>query len=136
MSTRLTLHAAGQMHIDSAAQAAAALKPLAGPAAKYLFAAGVVGVGFLAVPFMTTGAAYDVVQGLGREASLHDDLYQRALKLTHVWNSQAAENLIRCCRHMGGLRWRRRLGFDLITHRRICVSSRGDAVTRIRFDAF
>ena len=69
----LTLHTAGQTHIDTAAQAAAALEPLAGPAAKYLFAAGVVGVGFLAVPIMTTGAAYDVVQGLGREASLHDD---------------------------------------------------------------
>jgi Mn2+/Fe2+ NRAMP family transporter len=73
LSTGLTLHPAGRTHIDSAAQAAAALEPLAGTAAKYLFAAGVVGVGFLAVPIMTTGAAYDVVQGLGREGSLHDN---------------------------------------------------------------
>jgi Mn2+/Fe2+ NRAMP family transporter len=72
MATGLTLHPAGETHIDTAAQAAAALEPLAGEAAKYLFAAGVVGVGFLAVPIMTTGAAYDVVQGLGREGSLHD----------------------------------------------------------------
>jgi Mn2+/Fe2+ NRAMP family transporter len=79
MSTGLTLHAAGQTQIDSAAQAAAALEPLAGPAAKYLFAAGVVGVGFLSVPIMTTGAAYDVVQGMGREASLHDDPSQNKL---------------------------------------------------------
>jgi NRAMP (natural resistance-associated macrophage protein)-like metal ion transporter len=79
MSTGLTLHAAGHTQIDSAAQAAAALEPLAGPAAKYLFAAGVVGVGFLAVPIMTTGAAYDVVQGFGREASLHDDPAQNKL---------------------------------------------------------
>lgn len=72
LSTGLTLHQAGQTEIDTAAQAAAALEPLAGAAAKYLFAAGVIGVGFLAVPIMTTGAAYDVVQGIGREGSLHD----------------------------------------------------------------
>jgi NRAMP (natural resistance-associated macrophage protein)-like metal ion transporter len=79
MSTGLTLHAAGQTQIDSAAQAAAALEPLAGPAARYLFAAGIVGVGFLAVPIMTTGAGYDVVQGLGKHASLHDEPSQSRL---------------------------------------------------------
>lgn len=72
MATGLTLHPAGRTEIETAAQAASALEPLAGPAAKWLFAAGVIGVGFLAVPVMTTGAAYDVVQGLGREGSLHD----------------------------------------------------------------
>jgi NRAMP (natural resistance-associated macrophage protein)-like metal ion transporter len=72
LATGLTLHPAGKTEIETAAQAATALEPLAGPAAKYLFAGGVVGVGFLAVPVMTTGAAYDVVQGLGREGSLHD----------------------------------------------------------------
>ena len=73
LATGLTLHPAGQTEIETAAQAAAALEPLAGEGAKWLFAAGVVGVGFLAVPIMTTGAAYDIVQGLGREASLHDE---------------------------------------------------------------
>lgn len=72
LATGLTLHPAGETEIETAAQAAAALEPLAGAAATYLFAAGVVGVGFLAVPVMTTGAAYDVVQGLGREGSLQD----------------------------------------------------------------
>jgi NRAMP (natural resistance-associated macrophage protein)-like metal ion transporter len=72
MATGLTLHPAGQTEIATAAQAAAALEPLAGEAATYLFAAGVVGVGFLAVPIMTTGAAYDVVQGMGKHGSLHD----------------------------------------------------------------
>ncbi|MGH1574096.1 Nramp family divalent metal transporter [Methylobacterium sp. P31] len=71
LSTGATLHQAGQTAIDSAAQAAAALEPLAGAGATYLFALGVVGVGFLAVPVMTTGAAYDLVQGAGREGSLH-----------------------------------------------------------------
>ncbi len=72
LATGVTLHGSGQTGIETAAQAAAALEPIAGPAAKYLFAAGIIGVGFLAVPVMTTGAAYDVVQGLGREGSLHD----------------------------------------------------------------
>ncbi|AUW60352.1 hypothetical protein C1T17_15140 [Sphingobium sp. SCG-1] len=79
LSTGLTLHPAGQTQIESAAQAAAALEPLAGPAAKYLFAAGIVGVGFLAIPVMTTGAAYDMTQGLGREGSLHDAPTQNRL---------------------------------------------------------
>jgi Mn2+/Fe2+ NRAMP family transporter len=73
MATGVTLHTAGHTSIDTAADAASALEPLAGPAAKWLFALGVIGVGFLAVPVMTTGAAYDVVQGIGRHASLHDD---------------------------------------------------------------
>lgn len=73
IATGVTLHPAGKTNIETAAQAASALEPLAGPAAKWVFAFGVIGVGFLAVPVMTTGAAYDVVQGLGRRASLHDD---------------------------------------------------------------
>ncbi|WAJ29379.1 Nramp family divalent metal transporter [Antarcticirhabdus aurantiaca] len=72
LATGVTLHPAGQTEIETAAQAASALEPLAGEAAKYLFALGVVGVGFLAVPVMTTGAAYDLVQGIGREGSLND----------------------------------------------------------------
>lgn len=71
LSTGATLHPSGHLEIDSAAQAAAALEPLAGPAAKLLFALGVVGVGFLAVPVMSTGAAYDLVQSLGKEGSLN-----------------------------------------------------------------
>ena len=72
LSTGAPLHKAGHTDIDTAAQAAAALEPLAGGGAKYLFALGVVGVGMLAVPVMTTGAAYDLVQGFGKEGSLHD----------------------------------------------------------------
>lgn len=72
MSTGATLHPAGQTEVESAAQAAEALRPLAGDAAGLLFVAGIVGVGFLAVPIMTTGAAYDLVQGLGGHGSLND----------------------------------------------------------------
>jgi Mn2+/Fe2+ NRAMP family transporter len=71
LATGATLPASGKIEIEPAAQAAAALEPLAGEAAKILFAIGVVGVGFLAVPVMTTGAAYDLAQGLGRPSSLN-----------------------------------------------------------------
>jgi Mn2+/Fe2+ NRAMP family transporter len=79
LSTASTLHVAGQTEIESAAQAAQALEPLAGEAAKYLFAFGVIGVGFLAVPVMTTGAAYDLVQGVGKEGSLHQRVSEAKL---------------------------------------------------------
>ncbi|MER8774822.1 Nramp family divalent metal transporter [Mesorhizobium sp. M0220] len=71
LSTGATLYKAGHHDIDTAAQAAEALRPLAGQAASVLFAAGVIGVGFLAVPVMTTGAAYDVAQAIGWKNSLH-----------------------------------------------------------------
>jgi len=44
---------------------------LAGKAAGLLFAAGVFGVGFLAVPVMTIGAAFDVCQSFGWRHGLH-----------------------------------------------------------------
>jgi Mn2+/Fe2+ NRAMP family transporter len=71
LSTASTLFKAGKTNIDSAAEAARALRPLAGDAAGLLFALGVVAVGFLAVPVMTTGAAYDLCQTVGWKYSLH-----------------------------------------------------------------
>jgi Mn2+/Fe2+ NRAMP family transporter len=71
LSTGSTLYEAGEHDIETAAQAAEALRPVAGEAAGILFAAGVIGVGFLAVPVMTTGAAYDLAQALGWRYSLH-----------------------------------------------------------------
>lgn len=71
LSTASTLNKAGKTDISSAAQAAEALRPLAGDAAGILFAIGVVGVGFLAVPIMTTGAAYDLCQTFGWKDGLH-----------------------------------------------------------------
>jgi NRAMP (natural resistance-associated macrophage protein)-like metal ion transporter len=56
LATASTLHKSGQTDIETAAQAAEALRPLAGDAAAFLFTLGIVAVGFLAVPVMTTGA--------------------------------------------------------------------------------
>jgi Mn2+/Fe2+ NRAMP family transporter len=71
LSTAATLHTAGKTDISSAAQAAQALVPLAGKSAGLLFALGMVGVGFLAIPVMTTGAAYDLCQTFGWKYGLH-----------------------------------------------------------------
>jgi Mn2+/Fe2+ NRAMP family transporter len=71
LATASTLHPAGQHDINTAADAARALEPLAGKGAGILFAVGVIAVGFLAVPVMTTGAAYDMVQSLGWKYSLN-----------------------------------------------------------------
>ncbi len=79
LATGATLHAGGHTDIDNAAQAATALQPLAGRAAALLFTAGVVGVGFLAVPVMTTGAAYDLVQAVGAPGSLNARLREARL---------------------------------------------------------
>jgi len=71
LATAATLNAHGQFKVETAAQAAQALRPLAGSGASLLFAVGIIGVGFLAVPVMTAGAAYDLAQSFGWKASLH-----------------------------------------------------------------
>lgn len=71
LSTASTLFVHGKTDINTAADAAQALRPLAGNAAGLLFAIGVIGVGFLAVPVMTIGAAYDVAQTFGWRYGLH-----------------------------------------------------------------
>jgi len=62
LTTAATLHAAGVTQIRSAAQAAEALRPLAGDFAFLLFAAGIVGTGLLAVPILAGSAAYAVAE--------------------------------------------------------------------------
>lgn len=71
LSTAATLYKAGKTDINTAAEAAQALQPLAGHLASLLFALGVIGVGFLAVPVMTTGAAYDFCQSVGWKHGLY-----------------------------------------------------------------
>ncbi|HEV8431284.1 MAG TPA: divalent metal cation transporter [Pyrinomonadaceae bacterium] len=72
ISAAATLNRAGVTNIQSAADAASALEPLAGGAAKYLFAVGLIGVGFLAVPVLTGSAAYAVAEAFDWECKLDD----------------------------------------------------------------
>ena len=70
LTSALTLNAHGQRNIQSAAQAAEALKPLAGNFAFLLFTAGIIGTGLLAVPVLAGSAAYGVAEAMGWRASL------------------------------------------------------------------
>jgi NRAMP (natural resistance-associated macrophage protein)-like metal ion transporter len=70
LATAATLHQAGRTDIDSAAEAAEALRPLAGDAATVLMALGLIGTGFLAVPILTGSASYLVCEAAGWKCSL------------------------------------------------------------------
>src|SRR3984885_11345270 len=70
VTTSATLHAHGITRIDTAAQAAEALRPLAGPLAFFLFSLGIIGTGLLAVPVLAGSAGYAVAESLGWEGSL------------------------------------------------------------------
>jgi NRAMP (natural resistance-associated macrophage protein)-like metal ion transporter len=60
VSCAATLHQSGATDIATSAQAAEALRPLAGPSAFLLFALGIIGTGMLAVPVLAGSAAYAV----------------------------------------------------------------------------
>ena len=60
LTTGATLHAAGLRDIQTAEQAAQALRPIAGNLAEELFCVGLVGAGFLGVPILAGSAAYAV----------------------------------------------------------------------------
>lgn len=70
VTTAATLHAHGLMHIQTAEQAAQALRPIAGPLTFLLFAAGIIGTGLLAVPVLAGSAAYAVAEAFGLRGSL------------------------------------------------------------------
>jgi NRAMP (natural resistance-associated macrophage protein)-like metal ion transporter len=59
-----TLHATGKTDIRTSAQAAEALRPIAGAFAEVVFALGIVGTGLLATPVLAGSAAYAVGEGL------------------------------------------------------------------------
>ncbi len=58
LTTAVTLHAHGIFQVESSAQAAAALRPIAGELAFALFGLGIIGTGLLAIPVLAGSAAY------------------------------------------------------------------------------
>jgi Mn2+/Fe2+ NRAMP family transporter len=70
LATALTLHTAGVTNIDTAAQAASALRPLAGNFAFALFAAGILGVGLVGVPVLAGSGAYAMAEAMGWRSGL------------------------------------------------------------------
>ncbi|MFA9218450.1 MAG: divalent metal cation transporter [Sphingomonadaceae bacterium] len=70
LTTAVTLHQHGIDTIETSAQAAAALRPLAGDFAFLLFSAGIIGTGLLAVPVLAGSAAYAVAGAFGWQKGL------------------------------------------------------------------
>ena len=65
LTTAVTLHAAGRADIQTAEQAAEALRPIAGNLAFLLFSLGLVGTGLLAVPVLAGSVGYAVAETFG-----------------------------------------------------------------------
>lgn len=79
LGTATTLHAAGKTDIQSAADAAQALKPVAGSLASVIFSLGIIGTGLLAVPVLAGSSAYGVCEIGGWTASLeHEPMRAKA----------------------------------------------------------
>ena len=71
MTTAATLHAHGQTRIETAQQAAEALRPLAGAGAYWLFTLGLIGTGMLAVPVLAGSCAYAIAEAAAWRGSLN-----------------------------------------------------------------
>jgi NRAMP (natural resistance-associated macrophage protein)-like metal ion transporter len=70
VATAGTLFASGKHNVDTAQDAAMALKPL-GPAAYWIFSVGMIGTGFLAIPTLAGSAAYAASESLGWRYGLY-----------------------------------------------------------------
>ena len=70
LSTAATLHATGVTNIQTSAQAAEALRPLAGEFTFLLFSLGIIGTGLLAIPVLAGSAAYAVAEALDWQTGL------------------------------------------------------------------
>jgi len=70
LTTAATLHAHGIVKIDTARQAAEALRPLAGNAAYLLFTLGLIGTGMLGVPVLAGSCAYAISEAAAWRGSL------------------------------------------------------------------
>lgn len=70
LATAVTLHVAGITDINTAAQAASALRPLAGNFAYMLFALGILGVGLIGVPVLAGSGAYALSEVMGWKEGL------------------------------------------------------------------
>ena len=70
VTTAATLNAGGITDIQTSAQAAEALRPIAGPAVFLVFALGIIGTGLLTIPILASSAAYAVGEALGWHVGL------------------------------------------------------------------
>ena len=72
LTTGATLYVSGHRDIETARQAAEALRPLAGEAAYLLFALGLIGTGMLGVPVLAGSAAYTVAEAFAWRSGMNE----------------------------------------------------------------
>jgi NRAMP (natural resistance-associated macrophage protein)-like metal ion transporter len=74
LATAVTLNAHGVTNIQTATDAAKALRPVAGDLAFLLFALGIIGTGLLAIPTMAGSGAFALAEAMGWKSSLESKL--------------------------------------------------------------
>ena len=96
MTTAATLHQAGISEVDSAAQAAQALQPLAGRLAVVLFSVGIIGTGLLSIPVLAGSAAY----ALGEARGWPVGLARKPLQAKAFYGAIAVATLLGAAAHV------------------------------------
>lgn len=76
LTTGTVLYTGGIHQIDTVEQAAAALKPLAGDMAYFLFAIGIIGTGLIAIPVLSGSLSYIVTEAFGWEQGLDKKFHE------------------------------------------------------------
>jgi NRAMP (natural resistance-associated macrophage protein)-like metal ion transporter len=99
VTTAATLHAHGVTNITTSAQAAEALRPIAGPLTFFVFAAGIIGIGLLAIPVLAGSSAYALGEALGWTTGLA----REPLDAKAFYGAIAAATLIGICFNFVGI---------------------------------
>jgi Mn2+/Fe2+ NRAMP family transporter len=90
LTTAVTLNLNGITEIQTSAQAAMALRPIAGEFAFLLFSAGIIGTGLLAIPVLAGSSAYAMAGAFKWKNSLE----RAPMKAQHFYGTIAASTLI------------------------------------------
>lgn len=76
LTSGTVLYNSGVRQVDTVEQAAAALRPLAGDSAYLLFALGIIGTGFLAIPVLSGSLSYIITETFGWKQGLNEKFHQ------------------------------------------------------------
>ncbi|HBF29334.1 divalent metal cation transporter, partial [Rhizobium sp.] len=99
ITTAATLNANGITEIQTSAQAAEALRPIAGPFAFFVFALGIIGTGLLALPVLAGSSAY----ALGETFGWHVGLSRKAGRAKAFYAAIAVATLVGVALNFGAI---------------------------------
>jgi len=87
LTTAVTLHMKGITSIQTSAEAAEALRPLAGEFAFFLFSLGIIGTGLLSIPVLAGASAYAIAEAFdwkNRSLELHPTMAKRFYSIVAI----------------------------------------------------